>query len=130
MGLGDHYLLLSVLPELRERHKQRGLTLALSYPEPFADSGLPIISIVAARQWLGAAYDASNLYAWCAQQDWKGSLRDAMLGFGDECHCNRPLQRETKRGENAKNFPYWAGVVGQLKAAVQSRNLTADRATN
>lgn len=82
MGLGDHLLLKSVWPEIRQRHANKGVLLALCYPEVFEDiSDVQIISIAEARQRLGVRYEENLLYHWCGVNNWNGPLTDAMLKF-------------------------------------------------
>jgi hypothetical protein len=81
MGLGDHILMRSMLPALKERHKERGLTLAVCYPEVFEGENVEIISIAEAQQRLGPRFEDSNLYRWCATHNWSTSLSEAMVKF-------------------------------------------------
>lgn len=81
VGLGDHVLLRSVLPVLKEKHKDRGLTLAICYPEVFENEEVETISIGEAQQRLGSRFEDSNLYRWCAVNNWTDSLSEAMVKF-------------------------------------------------
>lgn len=81
MGLGDHLLLRSILPTLKERHKERGLTLAVCYPEVFENEDVELISIAEAQQRLGPRFEESNLYRWCAVNNRTSSLTESMLQF-------------------------------------------------
>lgn len=78
-GIGDHFLVKSVLPKLKEIHKDRGLVIAISHVGILEDEGVPLISITEAQQRLGARFTESNLYQWCWKHEWTGSLEQAML---------------------------------------------------
>jgi len=80
-GIGDHFAALSILPQLKEIHKERGLVLAVSHEGIFDDQDIPIISIAEAQQRLGARFSDSNLYAWMARNNWKRPMTEAMLAF-------------------------------------------------
>ena len=80
-GIGDHWAAKSILPQLKERHKKRGLTFAVSHLGIFDDPDIPTISIGEARQRLGARFDDSNLYAWMARNNWQRHITEAMLEF-------------------------------------------------
>ncbi len=80
-GIGDHWAAKSVLPELKARHKERGLTIAISHVGILEDEGVPLISIGEAQQRLGARFPDSNLYAWMARNNWNRPMTEAMLEF-------------------------------------------------
>ncbi|TRZ83635.1 glycosyltransferase [bacterium] len=74
-GLGDHIVFKKLLPELRAKHEK--ITLAVCYPELFEDeTDLNIISIESAKNIIGDL-DTHNVYKYCIDHDWKGSLEDA-----------------------------------------------------
>lgn len=80
-GIGDTFCLKSVLPKLREIHKDRGLVIAISHLGILEDEGLPLISIAEAQQRLGARYTESSIYAWMGQRSWNRPMTEAMLEF-------------------------------------------------
>ena len=80
-GIGDHFALKSILPQLKEKHKDRGLIIAISHVGILEDEGVPLISIGEAQQRLGARFSDSNLYAWMARNNWKRPMTEAMLAF-------------------------------------------------
>lgn len=80
-GIGDTFLFKSILPALREKHKERGMVVAVSHLGILEDEGLDLISIADAQQRLGAQFEASNIYSWAAKNNWNGPLADAMITF-------------------------------------------------
>lgn len=80
-GIGDHWAFKSILPQLKERHKERGMIVAISHLGILEDEGIPLISIGEAQQRLGARYEDSNLYAWMARNNWNRPMTEAMLTF-------------------------------------------------
>lgn len=80
-GIGDTFCLKSILPKLREIHKDRGLVIAISHLGILEDEGLPLISIAEAQQRLGARYTESSIYAWMGQRSWNRPMTEAMLEF-------------------------------------------------
>ena len=73
-GRGDHVVVKSLLPRLKEKYKP-SLTLATCYPDIF-DGEVPQISIAEAQQRLGNL-DRYNIYKFCIDRNWTGSLADA-----------------------------------------------------
>lgn len=81
-GIGDHLLFKGIWAELNRRHPEQSYTLALCYPEVFNDiPDANIISIADAKQIVGDRYDSYSVYKWAWQNNWKGSIVDAMLEF-------------------------------------------------
>lgn len=80
-GIGDHFAFKSILPQLQDKHRGRGLTVAVSHEGILDDEGLELISIADAQQRLGARFEDSNLYKWMAARNWKRPLAEAMLEF-------------------------------------------------
>lgn len=80
-GIGDTFALKSVLPQLQEKHKDRGLIIAVSHLGILEDTGIPLISIAEAQQRLGARFADSSLYAWMGRNNWNRSMQEAMLEF-------------------------------------------------
>jgi hypothetical protein len=76
-GMGDHFAFKTVLPEIKEKYKDSPITLAVCYPDVFADDpDVKIISIEAAKQMVGNI-ERHDLYKFCWDNDWKGSLVSA-----------------------------------------------------
>jgi glycosyltransferase involved in cell wall biosynthesis len=80
-GIGDTFALKSVLPQLKERHKERGLVIAVSHLGILEDEGVPLISIGEAQQRLGARFEESSIYSWMGRRSWKRPITEAMLEF-------------------------------------------------
>jgi beta-1,4-mannosyl-glycoprotein beta-1,4-N-acetylglucosaminyltransferase len=80
-GLGDHLILKGIWPELRRKFPERRWTLALCFPEVFRDEDVTVISIADAKLLVGGKYDDYSLYRWCWDNNWKGSMVDAMTEF-------------------------------------------------
>lgn len=80
-GIGDHFAFRSILPKLKEIHKERGMVIAISHVGILEDEGIPLISIGEAQQRLGARFPDSNLYAWMARNNWNKPMTEAMLTF-------------------------------------------------
>jgi len=72
-GLGDHYVFKKILPEIKLKYPK--LTLAVCYPDVFADENINLISI-ADGQKLENEYKHS-VYNWMEDNDWKDSLENA-----------------------------------------------------
>lgn len=76
-GLGDHIVFKMILPELREKHKGKKIVLAVCYPEVFEDDkDVELISIADAISRFGNL-DRYDVYAYCVNNNWQGSLIDA-----------------------------------------------------
>lgn len=80
-GIGDHFAFKSILPQLKAKHTDKELCLAVCYPNVFDGEGLKLISIADARNMLGQRYDSANLYKWCWEKAWDRPLTEAMLEF-------------------------------------------------
>jgi glycosyltransferase involved in cell wall biosynthesis len=81
-GVGDHYIFKQMLPELKEKHKDKRIVLALCYPEVFeGETGFEIISIADAKKELGDKFEDTNVYAHCWVTNWKGPVLDAFREF-------------------------------------------------
>lgn len=80
-GIGDHFAFKSILPQLQDQHRGRGLIVAVSHEGILDDEDLQVISIADAQQRLGARFEDSNLYKWMAVRNWKRPLTEAMLEF-------------------------------------------------
>lgn len=81
MGRGDHYLLLSILPQLKERHKDKELILAVCFPEIFDGQDIKLISIADAKVMLGDRFDDALLYKYAWHTDAKRPVHETMLEF-------------------------------------------------
>lgn len=73
-GLGDHFDFLSILPEIKAKHKN--IILATCYPDVFKDEGVTQISIAEASARLGNI-ESHNIYKFMAENNWKSSIKDA-----------------------------------------------------
>lgn len=77
-ALGDHIMFRSILPEMRKKHPDKKIILAVCYPEVFEeDKDVTLASIADAWAAFGNL-DSWNLYRWCEERNWKRSLVDAM----------------------------------------------------
>ncbi len=75
-GIGDHWCFKNILPEIREKHKDKKIVLAVCYPAVFSDeSDVKIISIAEAKQLVGDI-DKYNVYRLGWEKSWTGSLMD------------------------------------------------------
>lgn len=82
LGIGDHLLFKGIWNEIVRRNPDTAYTLALCYPEVFANiPNLQIISIADAKTIVGDRYDDYSFYKWAWMNEWKGSVVDAMLEF-------------------------------------------------
>lgn len=81
MGRGDHFVLKSILPELRKRHPNKELILSVCFPEIFEGEGLKLISIATAQSMLGDRVDNANLYRFLWERNWQRPLAEGMLEF-------------------------------------------------
>ena len=77
-GIGDHYCLKHIIPELKVKYPK--ITLAVCYPEVFEDEGLNMISIARAADIVGNL-GAYSIYEWMEKNNWKGSLLDAFKKY-------------------------------------------------
>jgi GT2 family glycosyltransferase/predicted SAM-dependent methyltransferase len=78
-GIGDHYCFKNIIPELKNKfEKTHDIIIACCYKDVFFDMpDLKLISISDARSIMGVDIDKLNIYAWCEEHSWKGSLLDA-----------------------------------------------------
>lgn len=81
MGRGDHYLLLSILPQLKERHQDKELILAVCFPEIFDGQDVKLISIADSKTILGERYEDALLYKNLWERNWQSPIVDGMLEF-------------------------------------------------
>lgn len=72
-GRGDHVIVKSLLPKLKEKYPK--LVLATCYRDIF-NGEVPQISIAEAYMRLGNL-ERFNVYRWCQEHDWKSELKDA-----------------------------------------------------
>jgi GT2 family glycosyltransferase len=80
-GIGDTFALKGILPQLKERFKERGMIIAIAHVGILEDEGVPLISIAEARQRLGPRVDDANLYQHLWRIGNKKPLAEAMLEF-------------------------------------------------
>lgn len=81
-GIGDHLLARGVWDQIRKRHPDKEFTIALCYPEVFADvPNVRIISIAEAKLMIGDRYPDYSLYKFCWDRDWDRPLAEAMVEF-------------------------------------------------
>lgn len=78
-GLGDHFAVKMMLPELKMRYKD-DLTLAVCYPEVFADDGVKMISIADAEK-VEKDMNRHNVYKWMMDNGWTKNIVDAYRRF-------------------------------------------------
>ena len=80
-GIGDHWMFKNILPEIKEKHKDKDILLAVCYPEVFEDEkDVTLISIADAKT-LDSDMDKYNIYAYAWIKNWQGSLIDAFRGL-------------------------------------------------
>jgi hypothetical protein len=72
-GLGDHWILKKVLPEIKKRYSK--IIIACCYPEVFEDEDVELVSI----DYANGIKDVNvyNVYRWCAEKGWTKSLEEA-----------------------------------------------------
>jgi GT2 family glycosyltransferase len=76
-GLGDHFAFKMVLPEIREKYKNSKISIAVAYPEAFADEeDITLLSIQDAKN-LMKDIDDHNVYKYMITHNWQGKLVDA-----------------------------------------------------
>ena len=80
-GKGDHVIFKMILPEIKEKFKDRELIIGVCYEDVFEDEpGVKLISIQAAKDMcanLRMNYDDFNIYKFAADNNWRDSLVDA-----------------------------------------------------
>jgi len=76
-GLGDHFAFKSILPEIKEKYKDKELVFSVCYPEVFKDDNIRLISISDARLLMGDDIDYYNIYQFMDEHNWKDHIIDA-----------------------------------------------------
>ena len=80
-GKGDHIMFKMILPEIREKFKNKEIILSVCYPEIFEEElGIKLISIQEAKIMcanFGINYESFNIYKFAIDNNWKRSLVDA-----------------------------------------------------
>lgn len=80
-GIGDHICFKMILPEIKEKFKDKKIVLAVCHPDIFKDEeGVKLISIANAISTFGSV-DHLNVYAYMKKKNWKGNLVDAFRSF-------------------------------------------------
>jgi hypothetical protein len=75
-GTGDHVIFKSIIPELKEKYSR--ITVCCCYPDIFDDvPGIRVTGLVEGKMLISP--ERLDLYHWCDNHNWKGSLRDAFL---------------------------------------------------
>lgn len=75
-GIGDHFMFRSILPDLKEKYRNK-LVLAVCYPEVFENDRIKLISIHEAKEKFNGNIDKFDVYRWCGTREWNKSLIDA-----------------------------------------------------
>jgi glycosyltransferase involved in cell wall biosynthesis len=76
-GFGDHIIFRSILKELKNYER---IVVASCYDEVFQGEQVDLISIAEAQNRYGNL-DRFNIYRWCLDHNWKGSMQDAFRGL-------------------------------------------------
>ena len=77
-GLGDHFAFKNILPEIKERNKDKKIILSVCYPEVFKDEeDVQLISIGEAGMLFGESIDQFHIYKFMADRNWNTSIVDA-----------------------------------------------------
>lgn len=80
-GIGDHYAFKQVWQDLKAKHRDKELWLALTFPAVFADEkDAHIISIAEAEQRFGNK-ERFSVYAWADENNFKGHITEAYRRF-------------------------------------------------
>ena len=75
-GLGDHYAIRSVLPDIRKANPGCKIIIGACYPDVFeGETGLEIISLAESCNMVNA--DTFNIYRWMDQHNWSRSVSEA-----------------------------------------------------
>ena len=77
-GLGDNYMFLNNVK------MPKGAVVATCYPELYKEMGVELISI--ADAWKITNVEAHNIYGWCAQNNWKKTMPEAIKEFYENSH--------------------------------------------
>jgi len=80
-GKGDHIMFKFILPEIKEKYKDKEIIIGVCYPDIFEDeNGIKLISIAEAHDLcgrLGRDFDKFNIYRFCIENNWKTQLTEA-----------------------------------------------------
>jgi len=79
-GLGDSYMFLNILPEIKEKYKNKKIIIAACYPDVFSNEGIEIVSVEEGKSILanaGKNINEYNVYHFCGKNKWQGHLIDA-----------------------------------------------------
>jgi hypothetical protein len=74
-GLGDHFMVKNLLPEILEKHKN--VTIAACYPAVFEGENVKLISIQEAKDKFNGNIDRWDIYRYCGERKWDKSLIEA-----------------------------------------------------
>lgn len=74
-GLGDHFMIKSLLPEILQKHKN--VTIAACYPAVFEGMDIKLISIQDAKNKFNGNIEKWNIYRWCGERQWTRPLIEA-----------------------------------------------------
>ena len=76
-GLGDHFAFKTILPQIKEKYKDKNLLLAVCYPDIFDEfNDIKLISIHDAKQ-MNVNFDDFNIYKFMADKNWNKSIIEA-----------------------------------------------------
>jgi hypothetical protein len=80
-GMGDHIMFKMILPEVKEKYKDKKLVIGVCYPEIFEDdTDIKLISITESKEEcckINKNMDNFNIYKFCVDKNWKRSMVDA-----------------------------------------------------
>lgn len=80
-GMGDHVMFKMILPEVKEKYKNRKIVIGVCYPEIFEnDTNIKLISIAESKEEcrkINKNMDDFNIYKFCIDKKWKRSMVDA-----------------------------------------------------
>lgn len=80
-GLGDHWVFKMILDDLKAKYTDDKLTIAACFNNVFeGDADIDIVSISDAKMQLGEEqFDRMNVYRFCVENNWTGSLKEAFI---------------------------------------------------
>jgi len=80
-GMGDHQMFKNILPEIREKNKDRKIVIGCHCPELFADCPNEIIVNMIEASLIGANSHIDlkqfDIYDFCMKNNWTGHMMDA-----------------------------------------------------
>ena len=79
-GIGDDFAFRMALPEIKKKHKGKGIVIGACYPEVFeGEEGIEIVSLAEVAALIKV--EDCNIYGWMDRMNWKESLAKAYKTF-------------------------------------------------